>query len=173
MLTLTTAPFLASCRSSKSATTEQTAQTQENSEYQQRLDSMVRVEIGRRLTTLRQENSQSETDITIFDTSLPPDSLTGLPPVKAKVKHTKNVQRKDSTQKESQQRTEASVERQTAAKGSKTTDTHSKTKETAQPTHTILYSRLCGLLCVLLVAAAVVGIIKYKRKTSKQQWQQV
>lgn len=125
---------------------------------------MVREEIGKRLTTLRQENSQSETDIIIFDTSLPPDSLTGLPPVKAKVRHTKNVQRKDSTQAESQQRTEAAVERQTTDKGSKTTDTHSKTKETAQPTHTIIYSRLCGLLCVLLVAALVVGIIKYKRK---------
>lgn len=125
---------------------------------------MVRVEIGKRLTTLRQENSQSETDVIIFDTSLPPDSLTGLPPVKAKVKHRKNVQSKDSTQKESQQRTEASVERQQTDKGSKTTDTHSKTKQTAQPTHTIFLTRLCGLLCVLLIAIAVVDFIKFKRE---------
>ena len=41
---------------------------------------MVRVEIGKRLTTLHEENSQSETDVIIFDTSLPTDSLTGLPP---------------------------------------------------------------------------------------------
>ena len=145
-------------------TAEQATQTQENNDYQQRLDSMVRAEIGKKLTALHEENSQSETDVIIFDTSLPPDSLTGLPPVKAKVKHRKNVQRKDSTQAESQQRTEATVERQTTDKGSKTTDTHSKTKETAKPTRATIYNRLCGLLCVLLTAAAVVGYIKYKRK---------
>ena len=125
---------------------------------------MVRVEIGKRLTTLHEENSQSETDVIIFDTSLPTDSLTGLPPVKAKVKHRKNVQRKDSTQTESQQRTEANVERQTADRGSKTTDKHNKQRETVKPTRTILHSWLCGLLCVLLVVAAVVGMKKYKRK---------
>ena len=138
-------------------TAEQATQTQENNDYQLRLDSMVRAEIGKKLTALHEENSQSETDVIIFDTSLPPDSLTGLPPVKAKVKHRKNVQRKDSTQAESQQRTEATMERQT-------TDTHSKTKETAKPTRATIYNRLCGLLCVLLTAAAVVGYIKYKRK---------
>ena len=58
---------------------------------------MVRVEISKRLTTLHEQNSQSETDVIIFDTSQPPDSQTGLPPVKAKVKHRKNVQSKDST----------------------------------------------------------------------------
>lgn len=125
---------------------------------------MVRVEIGKKLTTLHEENSQSETDVIIFDTSLPTDSLTGLPPVKAKVKHRRQVQRKDSTQAESQERTEAAVERQTTDKGSKTTDTHSKTKETEKPTRTILHSWLCGLLCVLLTAAAVWSYIKYKRK---------
>lgn len=125
---------------------------------------MVRAEIGKKLTALHEENSQSETDVIIFDTSLPTDSLTGLPPVKAKVKHRKNVQRKDSTQAESQERTEAAMEKQTTDKGSKTTDTHSKTKETAKPTCTILHSWICGLLCVLLTAAAVWGFIKYKRK---------
>lgn len=124
----------------------------------------MRVEIGKRLTTLHEENSQSETDVIIFDTSLGADSLTGLPPVKAKVKHRQNTQRKDSTAAESQQRTEATMERQTANKGSKTTDTHSKTKETEKPTRTIFHSWLCGLLCVLLTAAAVWGYIKYKRK---------
>lgn len=67
---------------------------------------MVRVEISKRLTTLHEQNSQSETDVIIFDTSQPPDSQTGLPPVKAKVKHRKNVQSKDSTAEQSQQRTE-------------------------------------------------------------------
>lgn len=157
------APFLASCRSSKSATTEQRAQTQENNDYQQRLDSMVREEIGRRLTALHEENSQSETDVIIFDTSLPLDSLTGLPPVKAKVKHRKNVQRKDSLQEESQERTESTVERQTTDKGTKTTTTESKQQETVEPTHTKVYTRLCGLLCALLIAVAVAGYIKYKR----------
>ena len=84
--------------------------------------------------------------------------------MKAKVKHTKTVQRKDSAQAESQQRAEAAMERQTVERGSKTTDTHSKQKETVKPTRTILHSWLCGLLCVLLVASAVVGMKKYKRK---------
>ena len=126
---------------------------------------MVRVEIGRRLTTLRQENSQSETDITIFDTSLPADSTTGLPPVKAKVKHRKNVQSKDSTaQRSSEQRT-TQVEKQTQDKGKKQTNTHNKTKEQKKPAYTVFNPWFCGLLFVLLVIA--VGIIKYKRKNKK------
>lgn len=145
-------------------TTEQRTQTQENSDYQQRLDSMVKVEIGKRLTRLREQNSQSETDIIIFDTSLPSDSLTGLPPVKAKVKHRKNVQSKDSTAAESQQHTEASVERQTSDKASKATTSDSNTKQTVKPAHTMFSSWKCGLLCVLLCMVAAVGIIKYKRK---------
>lgn len=124
---------------------------------------MVREEIGRRLTALHEENSQSETDVIIFDTSLPLDSLTGLPPVKARVKHRKNVQRKDSLQEESQGRTEATVERQTTDKGTKTTTTESKQQETVEPTHTKVYTRLCGLLCALLIAVAVAGYIKHKR----------
>lgn len=164
---LITAPFLASCKSSKSATTEQRATTQENNDYQQRLDSMVRVEIGKRLTTLHEQNSQSETDVIIFDTSQPPDSQTGLPPVKAKVKHRKNVQSKDSTAEQSQQRADTEVERQTTDKGTKATTSDSKTKETVKPAHTIFTSWKCGLLCVLLVTSAAVGIIKYKRNKSK------
>ena len=116
---------------------------------------MVRVEISKRLTTLHEQNSQSETDVIIFDTSQPPDSQTGLPPVKAKVKHRKNVQSKDSTAEQSQQRTDTEVERQTTS--------DSKTKETVKPAHTIFTSWKCGLLCVLLVTSAAVGIIKYKR----------
>ena len=123
---------------------------------------MVRVEISKRLTTLHEQNSQSETDVIIFDTSQPPDSQTGLPPVKAKVKHRKNVQSKDSTAEQSQQRTDTEVERQTTDKGTKAT-----TKETVKPAHTIFTSWKCGLLCVLLVTSAAVGIIKYKRNKSK------
>lgn len=141
--------------------------TQENNDYQQRLDSMVRVEISKRLTTLHEQNSQSETDVIIFDTSQPPDSQTGLPPVKAKVKHRKNVQSKDSTAEQSQQRTDTEVERQTTDKGTKTTTSDSKTKETVKPAHTIFTSWKCGLQCVLLVTGAAVGIIKYKRNKSK------
>lgn len=128
---------------------------------------MVREEIGKRLTRLHEENSQSETDVIIFDTSQPPDSLTGLPPVKAKVKHRRNTQSKDSTAAESQRRTEESVERQTTDSGSKATATDSKTKETVKPAHTIFSSWKCGLLCVLLAIGAAVGIIKYKRNKSK------
>ena len=53
---------------------------------------MVRVEIGKTLTRLHEQNSQSETDVIIFDTTQPADSSTGLPPVKAAVKHRKSVQ---------------------------------------------------------------------------------
>lgn len=128
---------------------------------------MVRVEIGKRLTHLREQESQSETDITIFDTSLPPDSSTGLPPVKAKVKHRKSVQSKDSTAAESQQQTEANVERQTSDKESKAAATESKTKETVKPAPTIMSRWKSGLLCVVLAMCAAVGIKKYKRNKNK------
>lgn len=165
VLMLITAPFLASCRSSKNATTEQTTQTEENNDYQQKLDSMVRVEIGKRLTTLHEQNSQSETEVVIFDTSLPADSTTGLPPVKAKVKHRKNVQSKDSTAQTSSEQRTTQVEKQTQDKGKKRTNTHNKTKEQKKPAYTVFYPWFCGLLFVLLVIA--VGIIKYKRKNKK------
>ena len=101
---------------------------------------MVRVEIGKTLTHLHEQNSQSETDVIIFDTTQPADSSTGLPPVKAAVKHRKSVQSKDSTAQRS-----------------------SEQEKTTQPAHTIFNSWLCGLLCVLLVW----GFIKYKRKNKK------
>lgn len=133
---------------------------------------MVRVEIGKRLTTLHEQNSQSETEVVIFDTSLPADSTTGLPPVKAKVKHRKNVQSKDSTTQTSSEQSTTKVEKQTQDKGKKQTNTHNKTKEQKKPAYTVFYPWFCGLLFVLLVIA--VGIIKYKRKNkSRKQWQQV
>lgn len=125
---------------------------------------MVRVEIGKTLTHLHEQNSQSETDVIIFDTTQPADSSTGLPPVKAAVKHRKSVQSKDSTAQRSSEQAATNVQRQTQDKGKRLADTNSKTKEkTIQPAHTIFNSWLCGLLCVLLVW----GFIKYKRKNKK------
>lgn len=128
---------------------------------------MVRVEIGKTLTHLREQNSQSETDVIIFDTSQPADSSTGLPPVKAKVKHRRQVQSKDSTAQTSEEQTTANVERQTTDKGKTQATTDSKEKKTEKPAHTIFEEWLCGLLCVVVVVGAVAAVIKYKRKKTK------
>ncbi len=90
---------------------------------------MVKVEIGKTLTHLHEQNSQSETDVIIFDTTQPADSSTGLPPVKAAVKHRRSVQSKDSTAQRSSGKAATTVQRQTQDKGKKLAETNSKEKK--------------------------------------------
>jgi hypothetical protein len=131
------------------------------------MDSLVHEEIGRRLTYLREQNSQSETDITLYDTSLPKDSVTGLHPVKAQVKHRSQTQCKDSAAEERTEEKKSTATIQTTDKGTKTNSTQITTKEKTTPTQTKIFARICGLLLFLLIASGAVVIIKNKRKKSK------
>lgn len=159
---LTIALFLVSCGSTKTATLEQTTATALSSSQQTQRDSLLFARMDAELERVMQQASSFDMQAVIFDTTQPADSATGLPPVKAAIRQRRQVRTTDCTRE--RQKTAQAAEVSTATKAAE----HSKTASTLQvkkrqklATDSYL---VCGLLSVLLGAAATVTIyIKRKR----------
>ena len=107
------------------------------------------------------------TDITIFDTTKPTDSVTGKPPVRATISQTKQNRRTDKQSRSGTKQQLSSVTEKESARVEATSATDEQTNKEQQPAILSRPLRLCGLLLVLLGAA--LGWYLYKRFKNKNK----
>lgn len=166
VLILTAALLVVSCKSTKQTTVE-SSETQISSSYWQTLDSIAREAINRELLRLTEQTADVTTELLLFDTEKPADSLTGLPPVKAALRQqaaTKTTAREEAAEHvERENQAHAELTGTDSLKGHWEADTKTVTSTSASKWADGLWYTL-GVFAGLLLICVIIYLVIILKK---------
>lgn len=150
-----------SCKSTK-LTTSESSQTQISSELRQSFDSIAHEAISRELLRVTEQTADVETQLLLFDTDKPADSLTGLPPVKAVLHQQRATQTKTATQTEEHVEKDVQAHDTTTATGTMQNhwDGHTKTVTSSASKWLDALLGTLGVITGLLIFYILIRILK-------------
>ena len=160
-LILTIALLVVSCKSTKQTTRENSA-TQISSELLHSFDSIAHEAISRELLRMSERADDVTTQLLVFDTDKPADSLTGLPPVKAAMQQQRATKTKTATQATEHVESETQAHDTTATNGTLSNHWDGQTETVTSSASKWLDALLgtLGVITGLLVFYILIRILK-------------